>query len=109
MNADDLRVVAAEIREKANAATTGDGPTLSQVWFSHHDVLGRAGRYEVIARDEGSFIATDLDEWRAAHIAAWHPAVAFAVADWLDAEALHRFSLLPVEIIAFVKAWRGDT
>lgn len=34
------------------------------------------------ARNEGAGIR-DLD-----HLASWHPAVALAVADWLDAEAL---------------------
>lgn len=99
MNADDLRAVAAEIREKANVATP------SPWWQEGHEIWA--------SRDSSLFVignsVRNPDDPDLPHIAAWHPAVALAVADWLEAEAKHRFYLLPIETIAFVKAWRGDS
>lgn len=118
MNADDLRAVAAEIRHRADAATTGDGPTLSRFWFAHHEHTFGAGHYEVIACDEGSFIVEHTTKQAAEHIAAWHPAVALAVADWLNETARQMDfrkdgAVVDLRFVtraeAVVKAWRGES
>ena len=96
MNADDLRAVAADIREKADAADP-DG------WDAYSIIL--------------CYMGPDAD-----HIAAWRPAVAFAIADWLDGEAEYHTgrwarattgSPLTRDVsdvaVAFVKAWRGES
>lgn len=84
MSAEVLREAAREMRERANRA---DGTT----WL-----IGR-GTCE-IARPRGNweggtrFVASTYggvgaEEANAEHIASWHPAVALAVADWLEATA----------------------
>lgn len=70
-----LREAARLMRERADAAT--DGPWVSDdrsVWQVSDDATVVVNAYV----DEN-----DLDM---PHIASWHPLVAFAVADWLDAE-----------------------
>ena len=87
MSAEVLRKAAALMRERAEAAS--DGP------WKRFGMAGVAGKdWEVV--DERRVececgepvallgCATNDD---AEHIASWHPAVALAVADWLDAEA----------------------
>lgn len=76
-----LREAARIMRERAKAATPGP-------WEAGRIGLmgGRVGL--VITQPHGSFVMVDRDnEARiedAKHIASWHPAVALAVADWLD-------------------------
>ena len=94
MSAEVLRKAAALMRERAEAATPGpwrftDSEAVNDVW--------EGGM--VVVSDDADPIANVQDEWYendpgepapvndAAHIASWHPAVALAVADWLDAEA----------------------
>ena len=94
MSADLLRRAAALMRERAEAATPGpwrftDSEAVNDVWD---------GGMVVVSTDADP-IANVLDEWYepdpgepapindAEHIASWHPAVALAVADWLDATA----------------------
>lgn len=72
MSAAELRQAAALMRERAEAAPD-DMATPS-------DMTGWAC--------DGSWIV-DYDERAANHFAHWHPAVALAVADWLDTEANH--------------------
>ena len=88
MSAEVLREAAALMRERAEAATRGP-------WLADPDaaysVVMRPDRpgfnwdgYNVcvvLEPEEGTF--RDNSE----HIASWHPAVALAVADWLDDEA----------------------
>jgi len=81
-----LREAAALMRERAEAATVHTDATTSRPlpWISGgmaHAVFDLAG--ENIIR-QARVAATP-------HIASWHPAVALAVADWLDTEA-DRFS-----------------
>jgi len=79
MSAETLRRAAALMRERANSAS--DGP-----WTT--------GEYAMSVMSNGSNILNGCcdgdgytDHADAEHIASWHPAVALAVADWLDDEA----------------------
>jgi hypothetical protein len=92
MTAEVLRQAAALMRERSEAATPGPWTntlgTLSEVW--QHESVGTdlmvcdtQDTYTIYPEDgPGEGAAED-----AAHIASWHPAVALAVADWLDAAA----------------------
>lgn len=94
MSAETLRRAASLMRERAEAATPGpwsftDSEVVDDVWD--------AGL--VVVDGDRTAIAALHDEWYepedgepacvddAAHIASWHPAVALAVADWLDMSA----------------------
>lgn len=78
MSAETLRRAAALMRERAEAATQTAAPwgvdEIGGIWGQEAD-----GQPIPIANN-----ATDAD---AEHIASWHPAVALAVADWLEAKA----------------------
>ena len=92
MSAETLRKAAAMMRARAD------------VWEFHAGrwvvVPSYAGHSEIRAMDmddpeldpslvDNSTFVVDCDtSGTAEHIASWHPAVALAVADWLDAEAL---------------------
>jgi hypothetical protein len=70
-----LREAAAKMRERAEAATPGP-------WRSDGEMVksGESFRTKFVAEAYGL-----ADKWpNAEHIASWHPAVALAVADWLD-------------------------
>lgn len=90
MSADLLREAAAKMRERAEAATSGP-------WFG---VTGPGGYPNEVRTGDGSDAGLPvLFERRrigtshymrgadAHHIASWHPAVALAVADWLERDA----------------------
>lgn len=82
MSAELLREAAALMRSRAQVATPGP-------WEAGERIVWRPSSIHDID------IVTDGDDGRggvrspenAEHIASWHPAVALAVADWLDAEA----------------------
>lgn len=65
-----IREAAALMRQRAVAAT--DGP-----WIAAGDGL-------VWAERPGDPVSGSTEPEDAEHIAAWHPAVALAIADWLD-------------------------
>ena len=134
MNADDLRAVAADIREKANAATPGPWAVDPDRWAppGWREEVGYlrivAGEPNPISGIRKKVVSTDgaeagsdrdrLNYANAAHIVAWSPTVALAIADWLDVAALTadteiRDSAGPGDhtraAIAFVKAWRGES
>ncbi len=102
MNADDLRACATDIRKKASTYQAS-----ADAWYEE----------DFLAEIE-DLCAEDAD-----HIAAWHPAVALAVADWLDREAAICEALAPnffpnssgeaieptISTQEFVKAWRGES
>lgn len=91
MSAQELRQAAETLRERAGNASSGDGPTHSHEWFS--DLTYMSKRYEVVAVNEGSIIASNLDRWAAEYIATMHPGVGLALADWLDTRAeLHELT-----------------
>lgn len=77
MSADLLREAAALMRERAQAALRAD------VWT--RDGLADAFGTYVDAVDETAITDEELDA-DAEHLGAWHPAVALAVADWLEEE-----------------------
>lgn len=76
MSAETLRKAAALMRERAEAATPGP--------WEHDPVVA----YLYVEQQAGAYadVAVDTDGRRedSVHIASWHPAVALAVADWLD-------------------------
>lgn len=78
MSADLLRRAAKGMRERAEAATVRS-PWIRQDYEDHTPCVGTPELLGAVA-DCG-------EEEDAEHIASWHPAVALAVADWLDAEA----------------------
>ena len=69
VSAERLREAAALMRSRAESVTEADPGD----WYTTKNIDTPFGRW-----------AGDED---AAHIASWHPAVALAVADWLDASA----------------------
>ena len=84
MSADTLRRAASLMRERAEGATPGPWDECAVKTFEGtYDCLAPTGTQYEICRlprtPQGS-----ADSW---HLASWHPAVALAVADWLDAEA----------------------
>ena len=83
MSAEVLREAAALMRERAEAAT-GDAAWAVEVAKTN----GIPNM--VITADTSMVVADTYDkpgQADAEHIASWHPAVALAVADWLDATA----------------------
>lgn len=74
MSAGTLRAAAALMRERAEAAIC---PGIEDFWT--------AERREVVS--PGGQVALAVDKVEAEHIASWHPAVALAVAAWLEDEA----------------------
>lgn len=74
-----LRRAAALMRERAQAATPGPWTPDPR---APHDVRGNEMR-NLVATTGGMVAASENTN----HIASWHPAVALAVADWLDREA----------------------
>lgn len=100
MSAEVLRRAASLIRERAGAATPGPWVRSgSSIETDHgcspnHDCWPVGDTYSGMKPD-GSTYPRDLNRADAEHIASWHPAVALAVADWLDAEAeSHRADLV---------------
>jgi hypothetical protein len=90
VSADTLRKAARLMRERGEAATpgpwenepnTGAGRVWvrSKHWFKRMDCEPLFN----VRNEETDYARRAAD---AAHIASWHPAVALAVADWLDAE-----------------------
>jgi hypothetical protein len=73
--AETLRAAASLMRERARLVP----PSPWQPWV--HDITAGGDGLNVVA-SSGLTV-------RAQYIASWHPAVALAVADWLDAEAEH--------------------
>ena len=86
MSAEMLRKAAKEMRERAEAAPTAP-------WTCRETTHGDPANgptHMVVENSHGLISDHDYDRWggtSAVHIASWHPAVALAVADWLEAEA----------------------
>lgn len=112
MSAKTLWRAAALMRERAEAATPGEWRIVPV--GARADVRTEPG----IGYDyRGSAVATAADSafgcaqyGDAAHIASWHPAVALAVADWLDVvantSATHRAGF--TEALAVARAYLGE-
>lgn len=94
MSAELLREAAALMRERAEGATDGGWQTYvdphddSIVFDQYGTGVQSATTHDVVCYS-GQVYSRD-----AAHIASWHPAVAFAVADWLDVVASRNEALL---------------
>lgn len=93
MTADLLRRAATKAREVAEDATAGTWWAGGVWWDTSVDGEGRKVHKPMPTVGHGG-TGADLiactfrkDQADAAHIALWHPAVALAVADWLDAQA----------------------
>lgn len=71
--ADTLREAATLIRERANGSTAGPWSAAEQ---THGEWYGLQSQWTALGN---VFEKTEAD-----HIASWHPAVALAVADWLE-------------------------
>jgi hypothetical protein len=90
VSAETLRRAAALMRERAEAAT--EGPWSAEAIGSEgYHVFGPNGSRAPM-KGRARVAACTWQDWDevkadADHIASWHPAVALAVADWLDAEA----------------------
>lgn len=83
MSAEILRRAAALMRERATAATPGP-------WQATEDV----DTGERLVWDARKTELAQVAEWSSGlgnphHIASWHPAVALAVADWLERQQEH--------------------
>ena len=105
MSADLLREAASKMRERAEAATDG-GPR----WETGPDDMHGPARAVVYPADSDSAVAFAGCE-DAEHIASWHPAVALAVADWLDrvAETSDVVGAEPSpDMTAVARAYLGD-
>ena len=80
--AETIRRAASAMRKRAEKAQC-DGMSASP-WRVGE--AGDCGCCEKVTDAAGSMIAS-VDDRQSAHIASWHPAMALAVADWLDAAA----------------------
>jgi hypothetical protein len=99
MSRDLLRRAAAKMRERAEAAI--EDSEGARVWaydpkaYEVHTVEDRHIASGFAAHPDGE------------HIASWHPVVALAIADWLDAEDAHQFG--PTEqAINVARAYLGE-
>lgn len=95
MSSDLLREAAALMRERAEAENSrgwykvdfneGDGYPFRPLWGVSNDVY-----FNPPGDEDEPWLAVEIhtgEEATATHIASWHPDVALAVADWLDAVA----------------------
>ena len=80
MSAETLRKAASLMRERAEATTPDAAWTEGHYWIADYDMHGDPVQTEI----GGMGGAGD-----AAHYSSWHPAVALAVADWLEQAAIH--------------------
>lgn len=107
MSAERLREAAALMRSRAEAATSGAQWTGSHYWIEDYDPSDPSGQTSM-QRLIGGMDAPDSD-----HYSSWHPAVALAVADWLDrtADILDRTCDCnwPNEPFAVANAYLGAT
>ncbi len=108
MSAEVLREAAAKMRATAQAAEPGRWKTWGMSVLA--DPKGTSDLDDAIPVAEHlhspSTSSLRLHTGNVDHIASWHPAVALAVADWLDAEAtasdaLALFSTVASEIVEY--------
>lgn len=94
MSAEVLREAAALMRARAEAATPSP-------WQIRH------GQYVTTNSIPPALIGCD-ERPDAEHIASWHPAVALAVADWLDAEAASLEAMAVFTAVAATETYETD-
>ncbi|MFG1846703.1 hypothetical protein [Micromonospora carbonacea] len=85
--ADLLRMAAEKMTERANAATPG--PWFETIQSARYGGIVAAGTDAYPAHDGygGHLIGESMSPANRAHVASWAPAVAVAVAGWLEDEA----------------------
>lgn len=106
-----LRKAATLMRERATTAPIPAGP-----WERE---FSDAIRTDIPFGSPGYLIAECATNVEAEHIASWHPAVALAVADWLEFEAnVHEASVrnsapadhrLSTQALAVARAYLGES
>jgi hypothetical protein len=103
--AEELRTAAKLIRERAEAVSSPDWP--GKPWqvteCSEHGCpcIVYQGDYKPFDEPQVpgiQYVADAESPADAEHIASWHPLVALAVADWLDAEYRHSKADYPSDI-----------
>lgn len=92
MSSEELRQAAALMRERAEAATPGPWEVLWNAVAYVDTVADPSDPTGQTPMQHPEKIA-DANQVDRAHIASWHPAVALAVADWLEAEAQAHFHI----------------
>lgn len=106
MSVDLLREAAALMRQRGALATQGICPD-----WTYSAVRHIARNTEVECMEHGPNCAGE--QWDRyndhAHIASWHPAVAFAVADWLEVEAAGSWNAQSPAAVAVACAYLGRT
>ena len=115
MSAETLRRAASLMRERAEAATQGPW-LLDSIENGEHGLFlpdGRGPEHERLGCG-GSQIAGWMTDFNATHIASWDPAVALAVATWLDSHAdIHALRtcderlIVPCPALAVARAYLG--
>ena len=130
MSADLLRRAAALMRERAEAATPGPWEALADGYGDTSGGRSHEDRRDLLwvrsgPTNKGDIVSTygqwtERSEFDVLHIASWHPAVALAVADWLDvaAEAEHidfsepprnpRDRVMVYKALAVARAYLGE-
>jgi hypothetical protein len=105
MSAELLREAAALMRERAEAATAGPWEcVLGEI------SAGNAADYTDVAVAVIGPKGDDRQDDNAEHIASWHPAVALAVADWLEQESrvtCHSDNPTRTQALAVARAYLG--
>lgn len=86
MSAARLREAANLMRERAQAATPGRWGVFGMTVLASTDGTSNVDTAVEVAQALTVDDAGRPRTWDADHIRSWHPAVALAVADWLDAE-----------------------
>jgi hypothetical protein len=108
VSAETLRRAAALMRERAEAATPGPWK-MWDGWGPTSDGLMGVARFgpdsgeRVFIHDEQRDLYASRGNWE--HIASWHPAVALAVADWLDDTANANERLAPLITSSLPDGW----
>ncbi len=99
--AETLRAAARLMRERAQAATPG--PWI--VAGLHRQGVASTAHHGGTTGVVGLGYTQEID---ATHIASWHPAVALAVADWLDEEAAWTGQGDDKHALAVARAYLGE-
>lgn len=110
MSAETLRRAAALMRERAEAASAGPWKRYGMAGVAGHDweiVDERRVECECGEPVALTGCATNAD---ALHIASWHPAVALAVADWLESVSSDTYlgSITRSKALAVARAYLGE-
>jgi len=115
VSAETLRRSASLMRERAEAATEGPwttheshGRDYTDEGWSYFSVNADKSAHVTVAELNSEEPFRDDPRPDLEHIASWHPAVALAVADWLEAEFNHQFGPT-AEAIDVARAYLGES